>query len=171
MTKKILTFEITVVLLVAALTAVIINVQVPYAGRVYREARDLWMFWGFKQHTTDIATQKNKLERENRALDSLLAASERRYDSSGVTVMAGLYKSADSAGLHASKVEISERIRVGDHFETPVTVRGSGAYAAVGRFCEVIENLPAPVRVRQISATAPQSGTVEAIVDFVVLAQ
>lgn len=84
--------------------------------------------------------------------------------------MAAIYKCADAAELKTSKVEIGERTKATDHYETAVTVRGAGSYGSLGKFCEAIEGLPAPVRIRELSAAAAGSG-VNVTIDFLVLTQ
>jgi hypothetical protein len=164
-------FEIVAAIIIAAMVMLIVHVHVPYAVRLFHEGRDLWLLWGFKQQATDIAVQKKRVERDNFLLDSLIAAGENSSHADANSVMAALYKCTDSVGLKTSKVEIGERMRITDHFETSVTVRGSGGYASVGRFCEAIENMPAPVRIRQITANGASGGSVDAIIDFMVLTQ
>ena len=82
-----------------------------------------------------------------------------------------LYERADSIGIRGTKVSIGEKITVKDRNETAVTVRGTGSYLTIGRFCEAVENLPAPVRIRQVTASKSLAEPIDVVIDFVVLSQ
>jgi len=164
--KKLFRFEIFAVVIILAMTVCIVKVHIPYAQRLVREGKELRVFWGFKQRETSIVDQKKKVERDIRLLDSLIKKQEHKVLIDDKTVLGALYQCTDTAGLRTSKVEIGERMKITDHFETDITVRGNGTYASVGRFCQAIENMPAPIRIRQISAGSASGGKVDAIIDF-----
>lgn len=167
--SKLFRFEIFAGVVILAVIMCIVKVHVPYADRLVRGGKELWEFCGFKQREASFVDQKKKVDRDIRLLDSLIEIQEHKTITDEKVIMGAFYQYADTAGLRTSKVEIGERMKINDHFETAVTVRGNGTYASIGRFCEAIENMPVPIRVRQISAGSPADGTIDAIIDFVVL--
>lgn len=166
---RLLRFETAVAAVVLAIAVLAANVYVPYSKRLFRRGEAMWVFLEFKGQATGIAERKKRVERDMRLLDSLFSVYDQGTRINGKSVMGDLYRFAETAGLQASKVEIGERMRIGDHYETTVTVRGTGTYVSVGRFCEAIENMPAPARIRQVSIGAEQGGTLGAVIDFAVL--
>jgi Tfp pilus assembly protein PilO len=164
-------FEVLAAALVVVLIVLIASVHVPYAEKVVRNGRDLYGFWAIEKRTAELKSRKAVIQKKNQLLDSLIKMHENSMYTDESSVAATLYKQADAAGMRTSKIEVGERTAVEDRSETPVTVRGSGTYAEVGRFCEAIENLPAPVRVRLVSAAGAGRGTVRAFIDFVLLSQ
>jgi Tfp pilus assembly protein PilO len=153
------------------LIALIACVHVPYAEKVISSGKELWGFWAIEKRTAEMRTKKTSLQKQNKLLDSLLTMHEQTMYTDENSVAATLYQQADAVGMRTSKIEVGERMAVEDRFETPVTVHGCGTYAEVGRFCEAIENLPAPVRIRLVSASGMGRGTVRAFIDFVLLSQ
>jgi hypothetical protein len=170
--NRIARFEVLATALVVALITLIACIHVPYTGKVIRSCKDLYGFWAIENRTMELKSRKAVMQQKNKLLDSLIKMREHTMYTDENSVAATLYEQADAAGMKTSKIEVGERMAVEDRSETPVTVHGFGTYAEVGRFCEAIENLPAPVRVRLVSAAGLASrGTVRAFIDFVLLSQ
>jgi Tfp pilus assembly protein PilO len=169
--QKFARFEVLAAALAVALIVLLACVHVPYAEKVITSGRELWGFWAIEKRTVELKSKKASLQKQNKLLDSLIKIHEHTMYTDENSVAATLYKQADAAGMRTSKIEVGERLAVEDRFETPVTVHGSGTYAEVGSFCEAIENLPAPARIRLVSAENAGRGTVRAFIDFVLLSQ
>ena len=164
-------FEVLAAAIAVALIALIACVHVPYAEKVLRSGNDLYGFWAIEKRTAELKSRKAVMQKKNKLLDSLIKMNEHTMYTDEKSVAATLYEQADAAGMKTSKIEVGEKMAVEDRSETPVTVHGSGTYAEVGRFCEAIENLPAPVRIRLVSVAGTGRGTVRAFIDFVLLSQ
>jgi hypothetical protein len=167
--NKILRFETFAGASMIALLFVVANQLVPYAEKVIRHGAGLYGFWNVTERTADCAQRKTVVHKENRLLDSIIKIHERNVYTDENSVAATLYERADSSGIKTSKIEIGEKQMVDGRFQAPVSVQGIGAYAALGNFCEAVENLPAPARLRLVSAETAGNGAVKMFVDFVLL--
>ena len=171
MLRKTARFEMTAFILGAALILVTVSLLVPYSVRVITQGRSLYGFWNAEERIAEHTRTRTVLQRENRLLDSLIALHEKNVYTDESSVAATLYERADSAGIKTSKIEIGERKSIEERFQTPVTVQGTGNWAALGAFCEAVENLPAPARIRLISAEGEGKGSIKLFLDFVLLSQ
>jgi hypothetical protein len=167
--NKFLRFEIFALVGLAALLLVVADLLAPYAEKVIRHGAGLYGFWNIEKRTEDLEKRKAAIHKENRLLDSLIAIHEKSVYTDENSVAATLYKRADSAGILTSKIEIGERSAVDGRFQAPISVQGNGTYAALGLFCEAVENLPAPARLRLVSAETDKAGSIKMFIDFVLL--
>jgi hypothetical protein len=169
--NKFLRFEIFTLVSLAALLLVVADLLAPYAEKVIRHGAGLYGFWNIEQRTADLAQRKVAIHKENRLLDSLITLHEKNVYTDENSVAATLYKRADSAGILTSKIEIGERSAVEGLFQAPISVQGNGTYSALGLFCEAVENLPAPARIRLVSAETDKAGGIKMFIDFVLLSE
>jgi Tfp pilus assembly protein PilO len=146
-------------------------VQAPYAQKLFSEGRALYGFWSLEKRAAAVKVKKKAIQQEVTLLDSLVTVYEQRMQGDEGLAAAMLYKRADSSGLSASRISVGEKVHAKGRDETGVTVRGRGSYAAIGRFCEAIENLPAPVRIRQIVIAPAGNGAIDAAIDFTLLSE
>lgn len=168
---KVLRFETLALIVVAAIMIDIVQVEIPYAGKLVRQASGLYGFWALKERAKEVAKQKTEIQYEIRQLDKLIKIYESRVRTDEGAAAAMLYERADSTGIKNTKVTIGEKVADKEYNETSVTVRGSGSYIAIGRFTAALENLPTPVRIRQVTATSVKGDGIEFIIDFVLLTQ
>lgn len=169
--NKILRFETLTMIVIAAIMIFIVQVEIPYAGKLARQGSGLYGFWALKERTAAAIKEKKDIQHEVRQLDSLIKIYESRVKADEGAAAAMLYERADTAKIKNTKVTIGEKVAEKEYDETSVTVRGSGSYTAIGQFTAALENLPTPVRVRQVTATAAKGGEIDAIIDFVLLTQ
>jgi hypothetical protein len=169
--NKFLRFELFALVILAALLLIAADLLAPYAGKVIRNGAGLYGFWNIEQRTAGLAQRKAAVHKENRLLDSLITLHEKNVYTDENSVAATLYKRADSAGILTSKIEIGERSAVEGRFQAPISVQGKGTYAALGLFCEAVENLPAPARLRLVSAETDKAGGIKMFIDFVLLSE
>jgi Tfp pilus assembly protein PilO len=169
--NRIARFEVLAAALVVMLIVLIASVHVPYAAKVAVNGGKLYGFWAIEKRTVALKSRKVEMHEKNRQLDSLITMHEHTMHTDENSIAAALYEQAEKSGMRTSKIEVGEKTAVDDRFETPVIIRGSGTYAEVGRFCEAVENLPAPVRVRLVSASGAGKGTIRAFIDFVLISQ
>lgn len=169
--KKILRVETFALIIIALILMALVQAEVPYAEKLLQRGRGLYGFWALKERTVDVTLKKKKVQHEIRQLDSLIHIYETRVKTDEGAAAAMLYERADSTGIKNTRVTIGEKVAGKEYDETTVTVRGNGTYTAIGKFTAALENLPTPVRVRQITATAVKGDQIEAIIDFVLLTQ
>jgi hypothetical protein len=169
--KRFIRCEYFIMLALAIAAIIAATVHMPYVEKLVSEGRNLYGFWALQKRTAEIKAKKNTVQREIRLLDSLAAVYEKRMQGDEGAAAAMLYKQAEAAGLRTSRISIGDKLKVENRDETSVTVRGHGSYSSLGRFCEAVENLPAPVRIRQITASAAGSGRVDAVIDFALLSE
>lgn len=169
--KRFVRCEYFIIFALAVAAIIAAAVHLPYAEKLVSEGRNLYGFWALQKRTAEVKAKKNAVQREIRLLDSLAAVYEKRMQGDEGAAAAMLYKQAEAAGLRTSRISIGDKLQVENRDETAVTVRGHGSYFSVGRFCEAVENLPAPVRIRQITASAAGGGRVDAVIDFALLSE
>lgn len=164
-------FEMIASVIIIAMIICILSVHGPYTQRLVKEGMRLRDFWKFKQNEHSFLVRKAKLQQDIQLIDSLIKIQEHKNWSDDKSVLSALYQYADTAELKTSKVQIGERIKKNDHFETAVMVRGVGGYSSIGHFCEAVENMPVSIRMRNITLSSADRGKIEVVFDFVVLAE
>ena len=117
------------------------------------------------QYSSRIIAAKEQV----RAMDSLLLAINSRASYDQTALMGSLYGIADSTGCKVDKVEVGERIVADSNAENPFVIKGAGQYSGVGRIVDGIENQPCATRVRQIVLGNKGAGSVDFLIDFVVM--
>jgi Tfp pilus assembly protein PilO len=164
-------FEMIATVIIIAMILCIVSIHGPYTHRLVNEGMRLREYWEFKQNEHSFLKRKTKIQQDIQLIDSLIKIQEHKNWSDDKSVLSALYQYADTAELKTSKVQIGERIKKNDHFETAVMVRGVGGYSSIGHFCEAIENMSVPIRIRNITLGSADGGKIEAVFDFVVLAE
>ena len=169
--NRLLRFETFAAVIAGLLLVLLAYVHMPYAENLLRRGGELYGFWGIASRTAELNARNKVVQKENLLLDSLMKTYDRNMRIDDNSIATTLYSRADSSGLKTSKIEIGEKTVTGGNREIPVSIQGYGSYAAVGKFCEAVENLPVPARIRLVSAEGTGRGNVKTVIDFVLLSQ
>ena len=141
---------------------------VPYASTLFEKGMDLYGFWNVEKSISSRTQEKKQLQHDVQVLDSLAtsAVTRRKVDEGSITSM--LYDRAIAAGTQGTKIALGEKKSLGASLELPLTVRGVGSYQAIGRLVASLEDIPAPLCVRQAAIAKTTSGAIEIVVDCVI---
>ncbi|NLD93271.1 MAG: type 4a pilus biogenesis protein PilO [Fibrobacter sp.] len=159
-------YYITLTILFIALGCVFVYVHTPLTVDSVKKCMAMYNNAKLAKNSEYYDRETEKVTSDIQILDSVLTVIRNRQNADSKTVMEMLYTYADSAGLRASKVNIGDVIEK-NHLRTmAIQIKGSGAYEAIGRFTEALENAVQSVRVRTMNISGENSGDLKVSIDF-----
>jgi Tfp pilus assembly protein PilO len=158
-----------IILIFVAGIYLISSVHIPYCTNLHKKILNVYEQYTVSKNSQNIDKELEKVKQDIHVVDSLISVQISREREIKTGIVEALYTFADSSYLKPVKVEIGEKMLAGSRLETAISVSGTGNYASMGRFVELIENYPRSTRIRQIVLNGTEKKTVEGFIDFILM--
>lgn len=149
-------------------TAMILTLYIPLGKNTISEGKRLYTHFQKKRDAKLYPRQKMELNRQIALLDSVMQKFEARNQRKEALLVDALYTYADSAEFKTEKMEVGVPQKTGTHYETAVSIDGSGEYRAVGTFVGKIENSSQSTRIRQLIIKRKENNETDVFIDLVI---
>jgi len=168
MIKMLYSFTIIAILLITG-SFLVSSIHLPYFLKIYRKSMETCEQYKVSKNSQKTEIEMEKVVYEIKITDSLIQIQNNRESEIKTSIVEALYLYADSANVKTSKVEIGENLYVEGRHETGISVSGTGNYASMGKFVQLIESYPKSTRVRQIVLKCSEVKNIDGFIDFVLI--
>lgn len=143
----------------------------PIAQEVLLEIGKVYKNYSFVSKADSIAQMAEAAHGKADYLDSLIKTIIDTQSVSEQAVPEVVYSLANSAGIKASKVEISNKSLGPKGSRIPVIIKADGPYAGCGKFIEGIENMKPAGRILDLNLKSEGNDRINMSINFAILSQ
>lgn len=162
-------WPLTAAIVIILLCASVLCVSTPLTVSIIKKTISLYRNNKMISCVKNYDEESRKLNADNIKLDSMLIIYREKHEHQKSNLVESLYTYADKAGIKTSKVEIGEPVRIDNHTENAINIKGQGSFAAIGKFTESIENADQSLRIRLLDINAEKDDLLNMTMDFVIV--